>query len=105
MQLYTSQDNNVFAPNAPVGETKHFGNVKRSESVHVDLKKFDSATIINDSQPGSMRGIPHAEVKYLNPAVPYKNDPSNLNSIEEVHTEHYWKETGSRNNLNHKEPM
>lgn len=60
MQLYTSQDNAILNPNAPVGETKHFGFVKRSESYHVDLRKFDSATVINDSQPGSMRGIPHA---------------------------------------------
>lgn len=81
MQLYTSQDNTLFAPNAPVGETRHFGNVRRSESYHVDLKKFDSATVINDSQPDSMRGIPHAEVRYLTPAAPTKNDPSNLNSI------------------------
>ena len=30
MKLYTSQDNKLFNPNAPIGETKQFGNIKRS---------------------------------------------------------------------------
>ena len=30
MQLYTSQDNTTLTPNTPLGETKHFGNIKRS---------------------------------------------------------------------------
>jgi hypothetical protein len=102
MQLYASQDIAGLGPNTQVGETKQFGFVRRSESYHVDLKKFDSATVINNSQPGSMRGIPQAETKYLTP-FGNRNEQSNLNSIEEVQTEHFWKDTGSRNNSEHKE--
>jgi hypothetical protein len=101
MQLYTSQDNNTFDPNAPIGETKQFGFVRRSESLHVDLRRFDSATIINESQPGSMRGIPTGQLegKYSTP-IANKNEFSNLNSIEEVNTEHYWKDADPRKNSN-----
>lgn len=49
-----------------------------------------------------MRGIPQTEVKHITPTA-NRNEHGNLNSIEEVQTEHYWKENGSRYNSNHKE--
>lgn len=58
MQLYNSQDNrnNNNNPNDP---SKHFGFVKRADSVQADLpKRFDSVTIINENMPDSMKGIP-----------------------------------------------
>ncbi len=88
MQLYTSQE---MGPGGQ-GETKRFGNsVRRSESYHVDPRRFDSATLINDSQPTSMRGIPQAPPQ------------TRLNAIEEVHNEQYWKDN-SRNHINTADP-
>lgn len=86
MQLYASQD---MGPPAQ-GETKKFGNnVRRSESYHVDPRRFDSATVIKDSQPTSMRGIPQAP---------------QLNAIQEVHNEHQWRENPSINHIPTAEP-
>jgi hypothetical protein len=55
----------------------------------VDPRRFDSATVINDSQPTSMRGIPQAP---------------QLNAIQEVHNEHQWRENPSINHISSEEP-
>lgn len=44
--------------------------------------------------PDSMKGIPSGEGRFLTPT----HNNKDLNSIEEVHTEHFWKETGSKQN-------
>ena len=47
MQLYNSQDNRNNS-NAPADPAKHFGFVKRADSVQAELpRRFDSVTIIN----------------------------------------------------------
>lgn len=55
MQLYNSQDNR----NNAADPSKHFGFVKRADSVQAELpRRFDSVTLINENLPDSMKGIP-----------------------------------------------
>ena len=74
------------------------------------LKREYPTTVLKDSQ-GSLKGIPTGqfESNYFTPIGINKKEISNLNSIEEVQTEHYWKDNSSkksesRHEINNTEP-
>lgn len=90
MQLSKSQANNsIQIPS----ETKYQENPNISS-----LRREFPTTILKDSQ-ASLKSTPtnQFDSKYYTPIGVNKKEISNLNSIEEVQTEQYWKDYSSKN--------
>lgn len=94
MQLSKSQTNNPFNP-----EPKYFNAQKNSDIVDNSFKRDYPTPILNENSQSSLKGTPAGqyENKYFTPIGANKKEISNLNSIEEVQTEHYWKDYSSKN--------